>query len=162
MSKLQMLANDFVNYRMSALCIQETHLPGRGVENIVSSTGEQLYLHYSGHATDSINGVGIILDTNKLAHFKPISDRICQIETKINNNQQLTLISAYAPTLEKSEKNPDVRDNFYNSLNSVVTAVKRRNFLIVAGDYNAKTGSAFKSELYSANLGKYGKGSLHQ
>ena len=94
-SKLQMLANDFVNYRMSALCIQETHLPGSGVENIVSSTGKQLYLHYSGHATDSINGVGIILDTNKLVHFKPISDRICQIETKINNNQILTLINTH-------------------------------------------------------------------
>ena len=46
-------------------------------------------------------------------------------------------------------------------MNSVVTAVKRRNFLIVAGDYNAKTGSAFKSELYTSNLGKYGKGEVN-
>ena len=129
--------------------------------SIASSCGKRFNLHYSGHATDSVNGVGIIVERTRKVHFKPISERVCRIETSINNNQKLTLISAYAPTLDKSEKNPDVSEQFYNELNSVVTTVRKRNFLLVAGDFNAKTGSAFSDQIYTRNIGKYGKGEVN-
>ena len=158
---MDMLANDFEMYKMSALCIQETHLSGHGVTEIASSSGKKYMLYNSGHEKQSINGVGIIVEMNKNVDFEPISDRICQITTKINNNKKLTIISAQAPTLEKSEKNPELRDNFYNDLNSVVAKVKPRNMLIIAGDYNAKTGSARNENIYNKQLGKYGKGDVN-
>ena len=70
----------------------------------------------------------------------------------------LEMVCAYAPTLEKSEAKPELRDKFYAELDSVVQKSKSRNALIIAGDFNAKTGSAFQDELYKSVIGKYGKG----
>ena len=80
----------------------------------LQSSNRNYLLYYSGHETKSINGVGIIVAANRKINFEPISDKICVITTKINNTHKLIIISVYAPTLETSEKNHDVRDNFYN------------------------------------------------
>ena len=94
------------------MCIQEMHMKGYGVI-IYNQVMETTYLlYYSGHKIKSINGVGVAANRN--INFEPSSDRICVITTKINNTQKLIIISVYAPTLETSEKNHDVRDNFYN------------------------------------------------
>ena len=64
-TKTEMLANDFEQYNMSALCIQETHMQGHGVEEIMSSSGNKYLLYFSGHIKKSINGVGLIVERNK-------------------------------------------------------------------------------------------------
>ena len=102
------------------MCIQETHMKRYGViiyHQVMETT-------YSGHKTKSINWVGIVVAANRNINFEPISDRICVITTKINNTHKLIIISVYAPTLETSKKNHDVRDNFYNELGSIISRVK--------------------------------------
>ena len=157
-AKQQMLADDFERYKLAILAIQETHMKGYGAINLISGTNNSYILYYSGHKTKSENGVGIIIPATKQAAFVPISDRICKITTKINNKQTLHLISAYAPTLINSEKNPDVREKFYSELDSVIKKHKSRHVTIIAGDFNAKTGSAREEKIYHDNIGKYGKG----
>ena len=87
---------------------------------LTSTTGEKCYLYYSGHKNKSINGVGIIVETKSKVNFRPISDRICMLTNKAGNNTQTSLISAYAPTLEKTKKSPDDTISFYNELSSVI------------------------------------------
>ena len=108
------------------MCIQETRIKGYGVHNLQSSNGNNYLLYYSGHKTKSINGVRIIVAANRNINFEPISDRICVTTRKINNTHKLIIISAYAPTLETSEKN-HVCDNFYNELGSIISRVKSRD-----------------------------------
>ena len=160
-AKQQMLADDFEKYQMDALTIQETHMKGYGAITLTSSTGKNYLLYYSGNETKSRNGVGIMIPSTKNVDFTPINDRMCQITTKINNDQILHIISAYAPTLESSEKNPEVRENFYNDLDSVIKKHKSRHITIIAGDFNAKTGSAKNEKMYHLTIGKYGKGEIN-
>ena len=159
--KQQMLADDFEKYNMIALAIQETHISGYGAMLLTSSANKSYILYYSGHNKKSENGVGIILPETTKVDFKPINDRICQITTTINNNQKLHIISAYAPTLDKSEKNKDIREKFYTDLDSIIKKHKSRHITIVAGDFNAKTGSAKNKDIYHSTIGKYGKGEIN-
>ena len=52
--------------------------------------------------------------------FKRISDRICAASINLVNHK-LIVISAYAPTLEVREANPELRELFYNQLDSTVS-----------------------------------------
>ena len=58
---------------------------------------------------------------------------------------------------KNSEKNPEVCDNFYTEVNSILKKVKGRHATIIAGDFNAKVGE-IKDKTYSTTCGKYGKG----
>ena len=72
----------------------------------------------------------------------------------------MNIVVAYAPTLIKSEKEPIIRDEFYEILNSTVMKHKKNNhLLLVLGDMNAKTGSAHNR--YPESIGKYGKGHIN-
>ena len=81
--------------------------------------------------------------------------------TKVNDSYILEMICTFASTLDKSEAKPEIRDNFYTELDAVVQKSKSRNALIIAGDFNAKTGSAFQDKLYANVIGKYGKGAVN-
>ena len=159
--KLSMLADDFEKKHIDILAIQETHLKEHGIMDISSNSGKQYKFYYSGHKTKSVNGVGIIVNSQRKIEFEPISDRICQLTTKINDNQKLNFICAYAPTLKQSEVNPEIRENFYAQLDSVIKKSKSRDALVIGGDFNAKTGSAFIDKIYHENIGKYGKGMVN-
>ena len=159
--KQQMLANDFEKYNMTTLAVQETHMKGYGTMTLTSKNGKNYTLYYSGHETKSENGVGIILPSSINAEFQPVCDRICKVRININSDLKVDIISVYAPTLDKSEKHPEQRENFYTKLDSVLQTISNRNIVIVIGDFNAKTGSATHNEIYHPIIGKYGKGQLN-
>ena len=159
--KRRSLADDFERKNLDILAVQETHLRNHGVIELQSFSNKRYNLYYSGNKTESERGVGFIVDSKREVKFLPISDRICKLTTKINNTDTLEMICAYAPTLANSEAKPELRDNFYAELDSVIQKTKSRNALIIAGDFNAKTGSAFQDELYKNVIGKYGKGTVN-
>jgi len=66
----------------------------------------------------------------------PISERIilAHFKTKIHN---LTIIQRYAPT-ETTDK--DMKEKFYKQLHESITAVQKRDVMVVVGDMNAKIG----------------------
>ena len=159
-----MLADDFKSYRLSAMAVQETHMKNSGIHILTSTSGEVLYLYYSGNKEKSRNGVGIIVNTNTKVSFKPISDRICMLTTNFNDKNQVTIISVYAPTLESTRKSPEETINFYNDLNTVINLVKSRDTLLICGDFNAKAKpkNDVIQEIFMKNIGKYGKGELNE
>ena len=176
--KINGLATDMEFFKIDALAIQETHLTGSGIKSATTANGKKFNLFYGGIKEDEgrswIGGVGIMVREGIKAEFKEVSDRICMITTKstsgrrINNNTGSTgrnnfrknvLICAYAPTLPISERNPDIREHFYNELESVINRVSKRDILFIAGDFNAKTGSDHVN--YPEIVGRYGKGVLN-
>lgn len=106
----------------------------------------------------SVNGVGIITPIESFVEFRPISYRICQLTTKINNYCKIIIISAYAPTEESCKKTPNLWEHFCNELDSTLKNIISREIVIVGGDFNGKTGSAHN--LYKTYMGKYGKGEV--
>ena len=73
-------------------------------------------------------------------------------------NRNLKVIYTYAPTLEISEKDENMREEFYWSLNNTVNGINKRDMLIKAGDMNAKIGSGHHH--YPECIGRYGKGKI--
>ena len=63
----------------------------------------------------------------------------------LSGKRHATIVSAYAPTMT----NPDeVKDKFYDDLDSVISATPQTDKLILLGDFNARVGTDHQ------NLGK--------
>ena len=72
-----------------------------------------------------------------LLEWKPISERL--LYSKFNSRfAKLSIITAYAP-IEDAED--EVKDDFYESLQSAVEAVLKHDVLLVIGDLNARVGN---------------------
>ena len=160
-AKQYILVNEVELYKLSALTVQETHIKGYGTMKLTSNTGKTYILYCSDSKSNSENGVGIILPSNVNAEFDPICERICKVRIKDNYNLKVDILSVYAPTLNRSEKNHEIREKFYTKLDSILRNISNRYIVIIAGDFNAKTGSASKNKIYQAVIGKYGKGQVN-
>ena len=148
------LANDMHTYKLDICAIQETHITETDMHTITSQQGKTYYL-YTGKSEDRHHGVGFMIDSKLNAAFNPVSSRICYLKIK-KGSKNYTVISAYAPTLPKSEKTPEIREKFYEELESVLNTISNRDMVIITGDFNAKTGSEHRN--YPENMGRYGKG----
>ena len=155
-SKLEDIAQDLNNYKLDILTIQETHIKGTSKKSI----GKNYTLYHTGPTTHSHHGVGIIVKNQFIGKFKVINDRICQIEIDTNNKNKLTVISAYAPTLTNSIKDPTLADNFYNTLQDTVNLIPNRNYIFIGIDSNAQLGTG-KENIYPNSVGNFGKGHLN-
>ena len=153
------LADDMQKYKMDILGIQETHLKGSGTEEITTSDKKGKYiLFYTGSDTHNHHGVGIVTSRDFIPEFSKINNRTCKMDSKLTD-RKITFISTYADTLKNSEKNPEIRRDYYEQLEDTVKSVSNRNMLIIAGDFNAKTGSGNKD--YPEVVGNFGKGEIN-
>ena len=112
---------------------------------------------YTVNEVDSINshGTGILIKKSLNPKFTRLTGRICVAEIEMNDTK-LFFISAYSHTSEKSEKNPELREEFYDTLEGFISTIPSRQEVILAGDFNAKTGSAYED--FCTVMGKFGKG----
>ena len=150
------LADDMRRYQIHLLAIQETHLKGTGTKLLTTTDSKAKYrLFYTGSQENKFHGVGIVISDHLNAQFKEISNRICTATVKLDG-RKLHFICAYAPTLKHSEKNPEIRTKFYEQLDSITTSISNRDIIILAWDFNAKTGSSHEN--YPSIVGRYGKG----
>ena len=156
--KKQDIVEDMDRHNLLAIATQETKIKGQSCEYIKARNGKKRFIHYySGTETNkNYYGVGILVREGTMIDFTPINERICKAEIKMESDQKLVLISALAPTLDVSEKKPETRQEFYDTLDQIIQSVSNRDLLVVAGDFNAKTGDAY--EIYPRNMGNYGLG----
>ena len=160
------LVNDALLYNIQVLGISETHIqtltgavPGNeGLEEYraTSETKQRDYiLYYTGSEKHSHHGVGLLVQKELNPTFKTISNRICSAKIELAK-YNVHIISAYAPTLNVSERQTTQRDDFYDQLDAAVNKIPLRDVLYVVGDFNAKTGSSWLQ--YKENMGRFGKG----
>ena len=149
------LADDMIAYDLDILGITETHIPQSiAVENIIKDNREFVLFSVNNEG-DTNHGVGFITKKSINPTFNKINERICTCSIKLKD-RNLIAVSAYAPTLDISKKNPELRDDFYEKLGNVITKVNKRDILLLLGDFNAKTGSGYSKN--TEHMGKYGKG----
>ena len=154
------IAEDMNRHNLIAIATQETKLKGKSSEYIKAKKNKkQKLIHYfSGteNAKENHYGVGILVKEETIVDFTPIDDRICKAVITMKDGQKIVLFSVLAPTLKMSETTPKLVHDFYDKLDQLVKQVSNRDLLVIAGDFNAKTGDAY--EIYSKNMGKFGLG----
>jgi len=78
------------------------------------------------------------------------------LRLKTSNNQYVTLISAYAPTMT----NPDeLKESFYEELRGLLHSVPYHDKLLLLGDFNARVGN--DHHIWPGVLGCHGIGSMN-
>ena len=158
-TKQLLLLDDFFKYNLKALLVQETHIQGHGYIDIRSTHGKIARLYYTGRKSKSTQGVGVLIDPRTKCEFTPVSSRIMKLTIK-SDDIKTNLISAYAPTNKLTETHPENTARFYNKLSSVVNKIKKKEALVIGGDFNAKTKE--NSQTKSKSTGKYARAKLMQ
>ena len=132
------IADDFYKFRLAVIMVQETRIKETGLHEFTSSDGKMVCFYNSVNGAKWIRGVEIITTENTNVTFNLVSKRICIITTNTSENIKCHLISANAPTLENTVRNPETCI-FYEQLSSLVNSIKQRDARIIGGDFNAKT-----------------------
>lgn len=94
---------------------------------------------------------------NKLSE-NPIglNERIMSLRLPLTKDQYITIFSVYAPTLTTSE---DIKDQFYNNLDSLLKKTPKSDKVVILGDFNARVGTDAKS--WQGTIGNHGIGKMN-
>lgn len=144
-----MLIEQMDSYQVDLMALQELRWTG---QNILEKKKHTLF--YSCHQDKHAFGTGFLLSKrikDLVIDFKANSPRLCKIRIR-GLFSNLSIISAHAPT---EEKNDDVKDAFYDDLETLLNSCPRHDIKIILGDLNAKIGK--EAEFQSIS----GKHSLH-
>ncbi|KAK2725082.1 hypothetical protein QYM36_001511, partial [Artemia franciscana] len=151
------LVHELEKYNIDILCISKTRISGSGSIVITApETLHQFHFFYSGIEDNSgLHGVGFIMNQrtrNALLEWEPVSCRLARIRLK-GNPANVSIISTYAPTRDATET---TKDDFYGELQQLSSSIAARDYLIVAGDFNARVGPS--DQTTRQILGKFGQG----
>ena len=151
----KILGKDAIKYKLGNAAITETHIKG---ESNTYTLGDYILYTVNEKESSNTHGTGIIVKKELKPKFQRQSGRTCTAEIELKHCK-LIFISVYAHTSEKAEKYPELRDEFYELLEGTIDKISKRDEIILAGDFNAKTGSGYKD--FKDNMGKFGKGQLN-
>ena len=135
-------------YKVEIAALSETRLAEEGLLKEVDAGYTFIW---SGHKKEEWReaGVGFARSrikshlVSKLTGFlKGINDRLMMLRLPLTGKRHATNVSAYAPTMT----NPDeVKDKFYDDLDSVISAAPQTDNLILLWDFNARVGTDYQT-----------------
>ncbi|VDP09402.1 unnamed protein product [Schistosoma margrebowiei] len=158
--KTGQIAMEMRRYNLAVLGVSETHWTQAGQKRL--ATGEMLL--YSGHEEDNAlhtQGVALMLSKvarNALVGWESHGSRIIKASFKTKKNGILmNIIQCYAPT---NDSNDDIKDQFYERLQSIIEKCPRKDLTILMGDLNAKVG--IDNTGYEDIMGRHGLGQRNE
>ena len=132
--------------------LSEVRRPGTG--NII----ERSHTIFWSGGEERTPGVGFAI-SNRLAAQgispTPISDRLMSMSIQLKGGNNLTLISVYAPTMQRPQEE---KERFYEKLGSCTSAADM-DAVIVLDDFNARVGKDWIS--WPNVIGKHGVGEMN-
>ncbi|VDO94057.1 unnamed protein product [Schistosoma margrebowiei] len=150
------IATGMRRYNLAVLIISETQWTHAGKQRL--NTGEMLL--YSRHKEENAphtQEVALMLSKearNTLVGWKSHRSRIIKAPFKTKKEGVLmNIIQCYAPT---NDSNDDVKDQFYDRLQSIIEICTRKDLIILMGDLNAKVG--IENTGYEDIMGRHGLG----
>ena len=152
-----LVASELARYKINLAGLQETRLSGVGQMKESSHT-----FFWSGRP-DGVRreaGVGFAIENSLVERLTaspvPVSDRIMTLRTAIGEQNFVTFIVAYAPTLCGSDEE---KDHFYGDLENILSSISPADKIVLLGDLNARVGD--DCDAWSGVLGRFGRGSMN-
>lgn len=147
----RILDEELASYHIDLVCLQETRWLKQGTHKEKNFT----YFYSGNNNNKHERGVAIAV-ANKLCHnvldFKPINERLMILRIKGHFNN-ISIISYYAPTEDKED---EIKDDFYDALETVYLTLPSYDTKLLMGDANAKIG---REEIWKPIIGQH---SLHE
>ena len=141
-------------YKVDIAALSETRLADVGEEAESNYT-----FFWSGKPVDEKreSGVGFAIKSSLVPKLigKPnaINDRLMTVKLPLPKKRTATIISVYAPTMQHTD---ETKDKFYDELRTAISAVPRKDKLIILGDFNARVGTDWST--WAGVLGRHGVG----
>ncbi len=150
--KLAQTVDEMHNHNLCMLAVTEARWTKSGKQGLTS--GDQIL--WSGRSDDiHQEGVALLINkraSNTLLKWQPISERLLYAQFD-SRYARMSVVVAYAPTEDAEE---EVKDSFYESLQTIIDTIPKHDVLLVLGDMNAKIGA--DNEHHERVMGKYGEG----
>ena len=154
-----LIARELKRYNIPIVALSETRFADEG-DLTEREAGYTFF--WSGRKAEEKreSGVGFAILSSLVSKLdkppKGINDRLMTLRLPIQGKKFATIISAYAPTMTNPD---DVKEKFYEDLNSVLSSVPKQDKLILLGDFNARVGQDHES--WAGVLGTQGIGSCN-
>lgn len=152
-NKEKELENELMSKRINIAVISETKLKCKGTKDL-----DNYVMIYNGKPQNerASSGVAILIDKkwkNKLHSYTFINDRILMTRFNIERGH-LTIIGVYAPEEGKKEDT----EEFYENLQKQLHKWNKKDYLIIAGDLNARVGNINIPNV----IGKFGEETINK
>ncbi|CAI2734616.1 unnamed protein product [Schistosoma spindalis] len=158
--KTSQIATEMRRYNLAVLGISETHWTQAEQQRL--NTKEMLL--YSGQEEENAphtQGVALMLSKvaqNALVGWESHGSRIIKASFKTKKERiTMNVIQCYAPT---NHSNDDIKDRFYERLQSFIERCPRKDLTILMGDLNAKVG--IDNTGYEDIMGLHGLGERNE
>ena len=139
-----LVGRELDRYKVEIAALSETRLAEEG---LLKEVGAGYTFFWSGRKKEERReaGVGFAIKSHLVSKLsglpKGINARLMTLRLPLSGQRHATIatiVSAYAPIMT----NPDeVKDKFYDDLDSVISAAPRTDKLILFGDFNARVGT---------------------
>ena len=121
--------------------LSETRLAEEG---LLKKVGAGYTFFWSGRKREERReaGVGFAIKSHLVSKLsglpKGINDRLMTLRLPLSGKRHATIVSPYAPTMTNQD---EVKDKFYDDLDSVISAASRIDKLFLLGDFSARVGT---------------------
>ena len=154
-----LIARELKRYNIPIVALSETRFADEG-DLTEREAGYTFF--WSGRKAEEKreSGVGFAILSSLVSKLdkppKGINDRLMTLRLPLQGKKFATIISAYAPTMTNPD---DIKEKFYEDLNSILSSVPKQDKLILLGDFNARVGQDHES--WAGVLGTQGIGSCN-
>ena len=151
-----LVTKELARFNIDIAALSETRFSGEGKMDEVGS-GYTIFWKGREEGERRLHGFAIKTTLIRMHQLTPtaISERLMALRLPLPQNNFITVLSAYTPTLDADE---DVKNQFYDRLSATIYSVPSRDKLLLLDDFNARVGR--DHHLWENIIGKEGVGLL--
>ena len=157
--RIALVGRELDRYKVEIAALSETRMAEEGLLKEISA-GYNFFWSGRKRKERCEAGVGFAIKSHLVSKLsglpKGINGRLMTLRLPLSGKRHATIVSAYVPTMT----NPDeVKDKFYDDLDSVISATPRTVKLILLGDFNARVGT--EHQTWKGVIGTEGTGNCN-